>query len=169
MRKLFVSFVVGCFAILSMSSSSAHVEIVASFPEQSASVNPLPTEVWIEFSGDLQNLDGEILNTIEVIDSTGLVVSDDNAVVQAGRITTKVSEQSAAGFFVVKYRVVGQDGHVIEGDYTFNATPDFAEAVPMTTSVREKSSSFPIGAGVFFLLLASLAVAFLMYRKSEKK
>jgi len=169
MRRILVSLCLVGLTFFSTPQATAHVEIIATFPEQSASVNPIPTEVWIEFSGDLQNLNGEIVNTIEVTDSTGLLVSYDNAVIEAGRITTKVSGQSAAGVFVVKYRVVGQDGHVIEGDYTFNATPDFAEAVPMTTSVLEKSSSFPIGAGVFFLLLASLAVAFLMYRKSEKK
>jgi hypothetical protein len=76
--------------------------------------------------------------------------------VQAGRITTKVSEQSAAGFFVVKYRVVGQDGHVIEGDYTFNASPEFAEAVP-TTAVLEKDSELPVGG----ILLGGLLAIFL--------
>ena len=167
MRKLFVSFVVGCFVILSMPSSSAHVEIISSFPEQSASVNPLPTEVWIEFSGDLQNLDGEIVNTIEVIDSTGLVVSDDNAVVQAGRITTKVSEQSAAGFFVVKYRVVGQDGHVIEGDYTFNASPDYAEIMPIT-AVLEKDSELPVGGILLAVLLAIFLAGILMKAKNRR-
>ena len=147
--------------------STAHVEIVASFPEQSASVNPLPTEVWIEFSGDLQNLDGEIVNTIEVIDSTGLVVSDDNAVVQAGRITTKVSEQSAAGFFVVKYRVVGQDGHVIEGDYTFNASPDYAEIMPIT-AVLEKDSELPVGGILLAVLFAIFLVGILMKAKKRR-
>ena len=147
--------------------STAHVEIVASFPEQSASVNPLPTEVWIEFSGDLQNLDGEIVNTIEVIDSTGLVVSDDNAVVQAGRITTKVSEQSAAGFFVVKYRVIGQDGHVIEGDYTFNASPDYAEIMPIT-AVLEKDSELPVGGILLAVLFAIFLVGILMKAKKRR-
>ena len=169
MRKVITTLIVGCLAFLSIPTSSAHVEIVSSFPEQFANVNPIPTQVWIEFSGELQNLGGEIVNTIEVTDSTGLVVSYEDAVIEAGRITTKVSGQSAAGVFAVKYRVVGQDGHVIEGEYTFNASPEYAEAVPTTTSVLEKNSSLPIGAAVFFLLIASLAVTFLKYRKSEKK
>jgi methionine-rich copper-binding protein CopC len=169
MRKVITTLIVGCLAFLSIPTSSAHVEIVSSFPEQFANVNPIPTQVWIEFSGELQNLGGEIVNTIEVTDSTGLVVSYEDAVIEAGRITTKVSGQSAAGVFAVKYRVVGQDGHVIEGEYTFNASPEYAEAVPTTTSVLEENSSRPIGAAVFFLLVASLAVAFLKYRKSENK
>jgi methionine-rich copper-binding protein CopC len=156
MRRLLVSLCLVGLTFFSTPQATAHVEIIATFPEQSASVNPIPTEVWIEFSGDLQNLNGEIVNTIEVTDSTGLVVSYDNAVIEAGRITTKVSGQSAAGVFVVKYRVVGQDGHVIEGDYTFNASPEFAEAVP-TTAVLEKDSELPVGG----ILLGGLLAIFL--------
>jgi hypothetical protein len=167
MRRIFVSLCLLGLTFFSTPYATAHVEIVASFPEQSASVNPLPTEVWIEFSGDLQNLDGEIVNTIEVIDSTGLVVSDDNAVVQAGRITTKVSEQSAAGFFVVKYRVVGQDGHVIEGDYTFNASPDYAEIMPIT-AVLEKDSELPVGGILLAVLLAIFLAGILMKAKNRR-
>ena len=168
MRKIVVSFVFVCMTLLSVPSSSAHVEIVSSFPDQFANVNPIPTQVMIEFSGELQNLDGEILNSIEVTDSTGLVVSFDDAVIEGAKIMTKISGQSAAGVFIVKYRVVGQDGHVIEGEYTFNASPEYAEAVPTTTAEIEKTSSIPIGVAVFVFLLILGAAAYFKYRKSEK-
>ena len=125
--------------------------------------------MWIEFSGDLQNLDGEIVNSLEVTDSTGYVMSSDDSVVEGGRITTQISRQSAAGVFIVKYRVVGQDGHVIEGEYTFNASPEYAEAVPTTTAEIEKTSSIPIGVAVFVVLLILGAAAYFKHRKSEKK
>ena len=155
--------------LLSVPVSSAHVEVVSSFPDQFSNVNPIPTQVWIEFSGELQNLDGEIVNSLEVTDSTGYVMSSDDSVVEGGRITTQISRQSAAGVFIVKYRVVGQDGHVIEGEYTFNASPEYAEAVPTTTAELEKTTSLPIGIVVFVILLMVGAVAYFMYRRSEKK
>jgi len=155
--------------LLSVPVSSAHVEVVSSFPDQFSNVNPIPTQVWIEFSGELQNLDGEIVNSLEVTDSTGYVMSSDDSVVEGGRITTQISRQSAAGVFIVKYRVVGQDGHVIEGEYTFNASPEYAEAVPTTTAEIEKTSSTPIGVAVFVILLILGAAAYFKYRKSEKK
>jgi methionine-rich copper-binding protein CopC len=166
MRKIILSVVVGCMAFLSTPSSSAHVEIVSSFPIQFANVSPIPTEVWIEFSDELQNLDGEILNSIEVIDATGLVVSYEDAIVEAGRITTKVSGQSVAGMFIVKYRVVGKDGHVIEGDYTFNASPEYAEIEPIT-AVLEKDSNLPVGG----ILLAVLFAIFLggIYMRAKNR
>ena len=155
MRKLLAALCLAGFAVFTSPLALAHVEIVSSYPEQYANVNPIPTSVWIEFNDNLQNLEGEIVNTIEVTDSTGLVVSYEDAIVEAGKIMTKVSGQSAAGVFTVKYRVVGQDGHVIEGEYTFNASPDYAEAVPVTTSVPQDSSNFPVGGILIAFLLAT--------------
>jgi methionine-rich copper-binding protein CopC len=155
MRKLLVTLCLAGFSAFTSPLASAHVDIISSFPGEYANVNPIPASVWIEFNDNLQNLEGEIVNTIEVTDSTGLVVSYEDAIVEAGKITTKVSGQSAAGVFTVKYRVVGQDGHVIEGEYTFNASPDYAEAVPATTSVPQDSSNFPVGGILIAFLLAT--------------
>ena len=156
MRKVILSIVIGFIALLSIPSSSAHVEIVSSFPERFSNINPIPTQVWIQFSGDLQTLEGETINSLEVIDSTGIAVNFEVPVIEGAKIMTKISGQSTPGAFLVKYRVVGKDGHVIEGDYTFNASPEYAEAVPVTTSVPENNSSFPVGG----ILLAFLLVTF---------
>ena len=169
MRRLLIALTLAGLTVLTSPIASAHVDVVSSFPERYANVNPIPTTVWIEFSGELQNLDGEIVNTIEVTDSTGLVVSYEDAIIEAGRITTKVSGQSAAGVFIVKYRVVGQDGHVIEGDYTFNASPDYAEAVPVTTSVLEDDSSFPVGGVLLAFFLATILGGTFLKAKNRKK
>ena len=157
MRKLVTLFLVACLSVLAIPSSSAHVTIVSSFPERFANVNPIPREVWIEFSGELQTLDGQAVNSLEVIDSTGIAVNYEDPIISGGRITTKVSGQSAAGVFTVKYRVVGDDGHVIEGDYTFNASPDYAaEQSPMPVSETSGQSSIPVGG----ILIGALLLAF---------
>jgi methionine-rich copper-binding protein CopC len=158
MRKLLTLFLVSCLSILSVPHSSAHVEITSSFPERFANVNPIPTEVWIQFSGDLQTLDGEAINSLEVIDSTGYAMNDADPTISGGRISTKISDQSAPGVFTVKYRVVGDDGHVIEGDYTFNASPDYAaEQSPMPINAISEPSSIPVGG----ILIGALLLTFL--------
>jgi methionine-rich copper-binding protein CopC len=169
MRKLIVSIFIGLMALLTMPSSSAHVEIVSSFPERFANVNPIPTQVWIQFSGELQTLDGEAVNSLEVIDSTGIAVNFEDPVIEGAKIMTKISGQSAPGAFTVKYRVVGDDGHVIEGDYTFNASPDYAEAVPTSTSVDEKSSPLSSAGIVMIAVIGLLGIGLLIKRKSENK
>lgn len=159
MRKLVSALLLSCLSVLVIPSSSAHVTIVSSFPEQFANVNPIPTEVWIEFSGDLQTLEGEAVNSLEVVDSTGIAVNYEDPIISGGRISTKISGQSAPGVFAVKYRVVGDDGHVIEGEYTFNASPDYsAEQAPMPISATSGQSSIPVGG----ILIGALILTFLV-------
>ena len=169
MRKLIVSIFIGFIALLTMPSSSAHVEIVSSFPERFANVNPIPTQVWIQFSGELQTLDGEAVNSLEVIDSTGIAVNFEDPVIEGAKMMTKISGQSAPGAFTVKYRVVGDDGHVIEGDYTFNASPDYAEAVPTTTSELEEESSLNVGIVALVVFAIILVVGYIIKEKKGKK
>ncbi len=167
MRKLVTLLLVSCLSVLTIPTSSAHVTIVSSFPKQFANVNPIPTEVWIEFSGDLQTLDGEAVNSLEVVDSTGIAVNYEDPIISGGRITTKISGQSAPGVFTVKYRVVGDDGHVIEGDYTFNASPDYAAGQsPMPISQSPEQRSIPAGGTLLGgLVLALIGIFFLRATK----
>jgi methionine-rich copper-binding protein CopC len=169
MRKLIVSIFIGFIALLTMPSSSAHVEIVSSFPERFANVNPIPTQVWIQFSGELQTLDGEAVNSLEVIDSTGIAVNFEDPVIEGAKIMTKISGQSAPGAFTVKYRVVGDDGHVIEGEYAFNASPDYAEAVPTATSELEEESSLNVGIVALVVFAIILVVGYIIKEKKSKK
>lgn len=168
MRRLLSLFTFLFSVMVIVPSASAHVEIVDSFPQQFANVNPIPTQVWIQFSGDLQTLDGEAVNSLEVIDSTGLAVNFGDPIIEGGKISTKVSGQSAAGVFAVKYRVVGDDGHVIEGDYTFNASPDYStDQSPMPISATAEESSIPAGG----ILLAALLIFFFggIYMRAKKR
>jgi methionine-rich copper-binding protein CopC len=169
MRKYLVVLLVSVMAILSSPASLAHGEVVAASPEQYSNVNPIPTQVWVQFDGDLQTLDGQAINTIDVVDSTGITVSYGEPVISGGTITTKLSGQSAPGVFTVKYRIVSEDGHPVEGSYTFNASPDYAEAVPTTTAYLEKKSSLNVGGIVMIVFLAIFAIGFFAKRKNEKK
>ena len=169
MRKLVSLLLIACLSIMSMPTSSAHVTIVSSFPERFANVNPIPTQVWIQFSGELQTLDGEAVNSLEVIDSTGIAVNFEDPVIEGAKIMTKISGQSAPGVFTVKYRVVGDDGHVIEGDYTFNASPDYAaEQSPMPISDSPEQRSIPAGGTLLGGLLLALIGIFFLRAKNRR-
>jgi len=170
MRTLVSLFLVSCLSVLVIPSSLAHVTVISSFPVQFANVNPIPTEVWIEFSGELQTLDGEAVNSLEVVDSTGIAVNYEDPIISGGRISTKISGQSAPGVFTVKYRVVGDDGHVIEGDYTFNASPDYsATQSPMPISAAPEQSSIPTGGILLGVLLLAFLGGIIMRVKNRRK
>jgi copper resistance protein C len=169
MRKLVSLFLVAFLSFLTMPMSTAHVTIVSSFPERFTNVNPIPTEVWIQFSGELQTLDGEAVNSLEVIDSTGIAVNFEDPIINGAKIMTKISGQSAPGVFTVKYRVVGDDGHVIEGDYTFNASPDYAATQsPMPISQSPEQRSIPAGGTLLGGLLLALIGIFFLRAKNRR-
>lgn len=169
MRKLCALLSVVFLLVVSSPLASAHGQIVSTFPKQYSNATPIPTQVWIQFDGNLQTLDGQAINTLEVVDSTGLTVSYGDLAIDGGKISTKLSGQSAAGVFTVNYRIVSEDGHPVEGSYTFNASPNYADDAPVTTAAPENSSNLSIGAIVMIVFLGVFAVGLLVKRKNEKK
>jgi len=169
MRKLIVALSLVALAFLNTPMASAHGEIVSTFPEQYTNATPIPTQVWIQFDGNLQTLDGQAINTIDVVDSTGLTVSYGDPVIDGGKISTKLSGQSAPGVFTVNYRIVSEDGHPVEGSYTFNASPNYADDAPVTTAAPKEGSKLSIGGIVMIVFLGIFALGVLVKRKNEKK
>jgi methionine-rich copper-binding protein CopC len=135
--------------------------------------SPAPTQVWIEFDGELQLIDGEVINTLKVKDSTGLVVSAEDAVIEGSKISTQISDQSVGGVFTVEYRIVSEDGHPVEGSYTFQASPGFeaTEMIEPTTVATESDdqSEFSFGAIVMSVFLVVFAVRYFVRMRNEKR
>jgi methionine-rich copper-binding protein CopC len=134
--------------------------------------SPTPSQVWIEFDGELQLIEGEVVNTLKVTDSTGLVVSSEEAVIEGAKISTQISDQSVGGVFTVQYRIVSEDGHPVEGSYTFEASPGF-EATEMiepttTATASDNQTDLSIGAIVMAVFLVVFAVRYFVKMRNEK-
>jgi methionine-rich copper-binding protein CopC len=189
MRKLILSFLVSGLAFLSAPSSLAHGEITSSFPQADSVEATVPTEVWIDFDGPLQTIDGQEINSLEVIDSSGTVVNEGELVIEGGNIWTKLSDQTLAGAFTVNYRIVSVDGHPVEGSYSFGAAPEMAmaystraggetEATPELTSATpdladtgaesKNNTALTIGGIIVVLLLGAIGIKVLVQRKNLK-
>jgi methionine-rich copper-binding protein CopC len=134
--------------------------------------SPTPSQVWIEFDGELQIIEGEVVNTLRVTDSTGLVVSSEEAVIEGAKISTQVSDQSVGGVFTVQYRIVSEDGHPVEGSYTFEASPGFeaTEMIEQTTTATasDEKTDLSIGAIVMAVFLVVFAVRYFVKMRNEK-
>jgi methionine-rich copper-binding protein CopC len=55
-----------------------------------------------------------------VSDSPGKRIEKSPAIISGTRATTKLKDALAPGKYVVKYRVVSEDGHVVNGSYFFS-------------------------------------------------
>jgi hypothetical protein len=173
MRKLSLAVLALVCLVLSSPISFAHGEIVTTYPLRDSTSSPTPTQVWIEFDGELQLIDGEVINTLKVKDSTGLVVSSEEAVIEGSKISTQISDQSVGGVFTVEYRIVSEDGHPVEGSYTFEASPGFeaTEMIEPTTSTTssENQAEFSFGAIVMAVFLVVFAVRYFIKMRNEKR
>jgi methionine-rich copper-binding protein CopC len=173
MRKFSIALLTFLCLFLSAPTSFAHGEIVTSYPLRDSTSSPAPTQVWIEFDGELQLIDGEVVNTLKVTDSTGLVVSAEEATIEGSRISSQISDQSVGGVFTVEYRIVSEDGHPVEGSYIFEASPGF-EATEMiepitSTTPSENQAEFSFGALVMAVFLVVFAVRYFIKMRNEKR
>jgi methionine-rich copper-binding protein CopC len=172
MRRFSLAVLALLCLVLSSPLSFAHGEIVTTYPLRDSTSSPTPTQVWIEFDGELQLIDGEVINTLKVKDSTGLVVSSEEAVIEGSKISTQISDQSVGGVFTVQYRIVSEDGHPVEGSYTFQASPGFeaTEMIEPTTvaTASDDRSEFSFGAIVMSVFLVVFAVRYFIKMRNEK-
>lgn len=106
-----------------MESASAHAQLTSSVPARNQNISILPTLVWIEFDGNLITLGNDPINQLTVTNSKKVRVDTGGSIVGGARISTKLKPGLPAGKYIVSYRIVSEDGHPVQGSYTFNYKP----------------------------------------------
>jgi hypothetical protein len=133
-KKLFTLCAV--FLIVSPINAFAHGEITQTIPAADSKVIAAPTEVSIEFDGKLQTLGNTTVNSITVTDDKGAVISQPTSTVDGTKISTKLISSDVTGLVSVHYRIVSEDGHPVEGDYSFTVGE-----TPMLTSAQSEEGA----------------------------
>jgi hypothetical protein len=160
-------------SILSFTSASAHGEITQAVPAADSKVLAAPTEVSIEFDGKLQTLGNESINSITVTDNQGQVISSPVSVVNGTKISNRLLLTDITGLVAVHYRIVSEDGHPVEGDYTFTIgeTPTLyaeggEEGAETANGISEESGSNLLVKAVAAIVI--IALGFGIYRLRKK-
>ena len=139
-----------------------HSSLVSSTPAKDAVLTEFPTEISLTFNESLLEIGANNPNKVEVTNSMGDLLS--GATTVAGPIITAPLQITGNDVYKVVYRVVSQDGHVIEGDYSFTVESEIATAVPISAPVEEEiaaedgpnllvRSVMALAAGAAFLVL----------------
>ena len=160
MKRIFALLFI---AFLVMPSANAHTELVSATPSADTSVSNFPTDVTLTFSENLMTVGGANPNKVEVFDESGKLLSGE-ATVNGAVITAPVGIVGN-GNYSVKYRVVAQDGHVVEGGYSFSVNSDIAVASPMPISTgAEKQETHSIVPTIVSVILGAI-VLLLIWRE----
>jgi len=164
-----------CTALLIISPTYAfsHGEMIRSNPAANSRVTAVPAEVSIEFDGKLQVLGNATINSITVKDDKGQVISEPVSTVDGMRITSKLASLDVTGLISVSYRIVSEDGHPVEGEYSFTVgeTPVAMSAYGEETAEEEVETSEENGGnllvnGVGILIL--IGIVFGIIRRTKK-
>ena len=114
----------------------AHGDITQAIPAADSTIVAAPSEVSIEFDGKLQVLGNATVNSITVTDAQGQIISDPVSVVTGTKISNKLLLTDVTGLVSVHYRIVSEDGHPVEGDYSFTVGE-----TPMLTSAGNEETA----------------------------
>tara|TARA_B100000378_G_scaffold242795_1_gene212223 strand:+ start:406 stop:1059 length:654 start_codon:yes stop_codon:yes gene_type:complete len=112
----------------------AHDELVSTDPEADSTVEVLPEELVLTFSGILSTEEGA--TEIAVTDSAGDSVADGDPEVVETTVTQPLAGDST-GAITVQWKVVSSDGHPISGEFSFDV------ATPTPTPTPTASSAEP--------------------------
>lgn len=176
-RKLLVAIAIATLTFFSIAPSAAHGSSTISTPAADSKVLVMPSVVSIEFDGKLQTLGTEKINLITVTDPAGQVISDGVSLVEGAKLSTRISILDSTGLISVHYRIVSQDGHPVEGDYTFTVGPAptlTSEATEepgvnwQSNGVKEESKNLSF-AGIFAIIILATTALVVIRRKYRKE
>ena len=134
----------------SASPAHAHTALESSTPSNNQSIEFMPTELSATFDEDLIEIEGEVVNTLELQGSDGATYALSAATIAGPVVSAKVGDgEYPAGDYLLKYRVVSADGHPVTGEITFitqsaitiGSTPSEPVATAYTPEPDESSSN----------------------------
>lgn len=117
--------------------AAAHDAFVGSDPAADSTLTEAPSFVSATFSADVVVLDGAVV--LQVTGPNGDLISDGNPRGDGNTVTQPLVEHDTPGTYSVFWRIVGSDGHPIEGKFEYSldpaaARPSQAPGAPAATS-----------------------------------
>jgi methionine-rich copper-binding protein CopC len=127
MKKIAFFLCSAFFLFLGWSPANAHADLVSSYPQAGVHLEQAPTYVEVKFDGNLITIGKAAVNVLMVKDSAGVVLDDGHSVTKGPYLRVGLLKSAFAGDISVSWRVASDDGHPVEGGYTFSvgavATP----------------------------------------------
>jgi methionine-rich copper-binding protein CopC len=101
----------------------AHAQLTSSFPRAGAVIKTWPSQIWVEFDGDLIQIGNSHVNQLFLLDSKGKQITLKNVVVGGARVTASTVSTPTPGKVTIGWRVVSEDGHPVSNSIYFYYIP----------------------------------------------
>lgn len=137
MKKFYVVGVLLAFVLLvTPHSAFAHTHMVSSSPEKDEQVEQLIHQIQLDFHTDIAPL-----SSFTVTGEQGAIELEEIQV-EGARMTGLLAGDLENGTYTVDWKIVGEDGHPMEGSYSFSVNvPESAVTEEQTEPSAEDTSS----------------------------
>jgi methionine-rich copper-binding protein CopC len=127
LKKVFLTFpVVILLSTVGLAPSLGHISLVASNPEAGAVLVEIPSEITLSFDEPLLIIEGGEVNYMTLHNPWGQEVAFDAMQVDGTKLsalieTSEMTKEAVSinGKYHLTFRVAGEDGHVIRGEFSF--------------------------------------------------
>lgn len=113
-------YIFGLFIFLSLALAQpafGHASLIKTYPVGNAKIGSLPDKISLDFDEELIDLGSGY--RLSVIDPNGDEITTGDVVINVANISRSMKPSTVAGNYKVSYRVVSNDGHVVEGEFGF--------------------------------------------------
>lgn len=117
--KLFALILFFFTSIIGINPVNAHTQLLHSDPKDGVVIQEWPGQVLLTFNDNLQTIKNQKVNYVVVNNALGDQVSADDEIVIQNQVRVSLLPNTVQGPVLVTYRVVGKDGHPIEGEFAF--------------------------------------------------
>ncbi|WP_367402683.1 copper resistance CopC family protein [Kocuria marina] len=125
LAALFAALLALALVVATAGPASAHDELVRTNPQADAKLQKAPTTLELTFSGNIQDIGSEV----RVTDSHGTDMTRGTLAAQNTAVSQPLREGGDEDeTYTVTWRVVSQDGHPIEGTFTYTVGDGAATA-----------------------------------------
>jgi len=152
--------------------ANAHTSLQSSTPSEGQSIEFIPAELSASFDEDLIEIEGEVVNTLELQSADGTKYVLSSATIAGPTVSATVGAGDyPAGEYLLKYRVVSGDGHPVTGEIRFSTqsltTIGSAPAEPEATAYVAETEESSLRNAIYIAtgLLLVLTIALVLKKK----
>ncbi|MEV0145799.1 MULTISPECIES: copper resistance CopC family protein [unclassified Nonomuraea] len=137
MRRLLTVLLLASAAVGISLPARAHNVLVSSDPKDGAALAASPAQITLVFDQAVRQGYAQI----GVTGPDGAAMADGAASVAGEKVTVKVRPLTAAGAYMVGYRILSSDGHPVTGKISFRLTAGAAAASPAGSPAPAESAA----------------------------
>jgi methionine-rich copper-binding protein CopC len=155
------------FPVIAISAipANAHTSLELSTPSDGQSIEFIPAELSASFDEELIEIEGEIVNTLELESADGTKYVLSSATIAGSTVSANTRDgEYPAGDYLLKYRVVSADGHPISGEIAFSTqSPTTIESDIGVEVVYQEEEQDRYFSNIGFFVVAAIFLSLSLY------